>query len=230
MLFEPVRAVDKELSDVRDHRIRRAAGPAKPLLLQGLERLEYRGYDSAGIALLEDDGLDYVRAVGNLAEAEGAPPAANGSLRPPASATRAGPPTAACHRARTRTRSPAATTSKLAIVLNGIVENYRELEGALRAEGHAFSSETDAEVIVHLIERAYTGDLVAAPCAPRTRSSRATSPSSSSTTTIPAELVGVRCQTPLVVGVGEGEMFLASSIAAFLSETRRVQFLEDARS
>ena len=113
-------------------------------------------------------------------------------------------------------------------MLNGIVENYRELKESLLAEGHTFSSETDAEVVVHLIERAYTGDLAAA-----VQAAFAQLEGHFSFVAIhhdhPLELVGVRCQTPLVVGVGEGEMFLASSIAAFLSETRRVQFLEDAQ-
>src|SRR2546423_10647733 len=115
---------------------------------------------------------------------------------------------------------------KLAIVLNGIVENYRELRDDLLAEGHTFRSETDAEVVVHLLERHYDGNLAKA-----VRATYEELEGHFSFVAIhhdhPDELVGVRCQTPLVVGVGEGEMFLASSIAAFLRETRRVQFLED---
>jgi glutamine---fructose-6-phosphate transaminase (isomerizing) len=197
---------------------------SKPLLLQGLERLEYRGYDSAGIALLEDHGLDYVRAVGNLKVLKEAT-STNGS----SATTGLGHTRWATHgKVSHENAHPlvACDAHKLAIVLNGIVENYRELKESLLAEGHTFSSETDAEVVVHLIERAYTGDLAAA-----VQAAYAQLEGHFSFVAIhhdhPLELVGVRCQTPLVVGVGEGEMFLASSIAAFLSETRRVQFLED---
>ena len=200
--------------------------PSKPLLLQGLERLEYRGYDSAGIALLEDDRLEYLRRVGNLQKLKAAA-GSNGSL----STTGLGHTRWATHGGVTEGNAhplTACDASKLAIVLNGIIENYRELKEALVAEGHRFSSETDAEVIVHLIENAYTGDLAAA-----TKAAYDQLEGHFSFVVIhhdhPGELVGVRCQTPLVVGVGEGEMFLASSIAAFLSETRQVQFLEDAQ-
>src|SRR5580765_6526596 len=197
---------------------------SQPLLIEGLERLEYRGYDSAGIALLEDEGLDYTRAVGNLKVLKEAT-SANGS----SATTGLGHTRWATHGKVSHENAHPLTgcdENKLAIVLNGIVENYRELRESLLAEGHAFSSETDAEVVVHLIERAYTGDLAAA-----VQAAFAQLEGHFSFVAIhhdhPLELVGVRSQTPLVVGVGEGEMFLASSIAAFLSETRRVQFLED---
>jgi glutamine---fructose-6-phosphate transaminase (isomerizing) len=197
---------------------------SKRLLIQGLERLEYRGYDSAGIALLEQEGLDYIRAVGNLKVLKDAA-GPNGSL----STTGLGHTRWATHGKVSEENAHPLTGCdghKLAIVLNGIVENYRELKESLLAAGHSFGSETDAEVVVHLIERAYEGDLAAA-----VRAAFEQLEGHFSFVAIhhdhPGELVGVRCQTPLVVGVGEGEMFLASSIAAFLSETRRVQFLED---
>jgi glucosamine--fructose-6-phosphate aminotransferase (isomerizing) len=197
---------------------------AKPLLLQGLQRLEYRGYDSAGIALLEADGLDYVRAVGNLAflkEAAGS----NGST----SSTGLGHTRWATHGGVTELNAHPLTPCdehKLAIVLNGIVENYRELRDELIAAGHTFTSETDAEVVVHLLEDAYDGDLVEAM--------RATYARLEGHFTFvlihhdhPNQLVGVRHQTPMVVGLGDGENFLASNLAAFLAETRRVQFPND---
>ncbi len=197
---------------------------AKPLLLQGLQRLEYRGYDSAGIALLEEDGLDYVRAVGNLAflkEAAGS----NGST----SSTGLGHTRWATHGGVTELNAHPLTPCdehKLAIVLNGIVENYRELRDELVAAGHTFTSETDAEVVVHLLEDAYDGDLVEAM--------RATYARLEGHFTFvlihhdhPNQLVGVRHQTPMVVGLGDGENFLASNLAAFLAETRRVQFPND---
>ncbi|HUJ54509.1 MAG TPA: glutamine--fructose-6-phosphate transaminase (isomerizing) [Gaiellaceae bacterium] len=192
---------------------------AKPLLLEGLRRLEYRGYDSAGLALREEDGLDYVRAVGNLenlVEAAGA----NGSR----SQHGLGHTRWATHGGVTEQNAHPLTgcePERLAIVLNGIVENYVELRSELTARGHTFTSETDAEVVVHLLEEAHEGDLVQALCSvyPKLEGHF-------SIVAIhrdhPDLLVGVRHQTPLVVGLGQGENFLASSLAAFLSETRTV--------
>ncbi len=197
---------------------------AKALLLQGLERLEYRGYDSAGIALREDDALDYVRAVGNLQELKRTA-GDNGSL----STHGLGHTRWATHGAVTEFNAHPLTgceDGRLAIVLNGIVENYRELKESLVAEGHTFSSQTDAEVVTHLVERHYDGDLVDA-----VRKAYAELEGHFSFVVIhhdhPDLLVGARYQTPLVVGVGDGEMFLASSIAAFLAETRLVQLIDD---
>src|SRR3954470_23659210 len=130
----------------------------QPLLLHGLERLEYRGYDSAGLALLEDDGLQYVRAVGNLGFLKEAAGAKNGSQ----SSTGLGHTRWATHGAVTERNAHPLTgchEEQLAIVLNGIVENYRELRERLQGEGHTFSSETDAETVTHLIEQHYDGDL-----------------------------------------------------------------------
>src|SRR5439155_25490478 len=116
--------------------------------------------------------------------------------------------------------------SQLSIVLNGIVENYRELRGELQAAGHSFSSETDAEVVAHLVESVYDGDLVAAVRATFNRLEGhftffVISPTQSQ------RLVGVPHQPPLVVGLGAGENFLASNLAAFLAQTRRVVFPDD---
>ena len=196
----------------------------KPLLLQGLERLEYRGYDSSGIALLEADGLDYVRAVGplgNLKERAGS----NGSI----ATTGLGHTRWATHGAVTEANAhPLAgcQPTKLSIVLNGIVENYRELTASLTADGHTFTSETDAETVTHLIERHYEGDLVEA-----VRLAFNELEGHFAFVVIhhdhPGLLVGARHQVPLVVGVGSDEMFLASNAAAFLRETRSVQFPSD---
>jgi glucosamine--fructose-6-phosphate aminotransferase (isomerizing) len=196
----------------------------KPLLINGLERLEYRGYDSAGIALLEADGLRYVRAVGNLQNlkrqaGDDESPATTG-LGHTRWATHGGVTEANAH------PLAAEETEKVAIVLNGIVENYRELRERLAALGHVFSSETDAETVTHLIEEHYDGDLVAA-----VRAAYAELEGHFAFVVIhrdhPGELVGARLQCPMVVGLGDGETFLASNAAAFLRETRAVQFPDD---
>jgi glutamine---fructose-6-phosphate transaminase (isomerizing) len=197
---------------------------AKGLLLRGLERLEYRGYDSAGLALRENEGLDYVRAVGNLQalkEAAGD----NGSV----STTGLGHTRWATHgRVSEQNAHPLAgcEEEKIAVVLNGIVENFRELKESLEVEGHNFHSETDAEVVTHLVERHYRGDLAQAVV-------KAYKELEGHFAFVvihhdhPGELVGARLQCPLLVGVGEGEMFLASATAAFLGETRRLQLIDD---
>ncbi len=196
----------------------------KSLLLHGLERLEYRGYDSAGIALLEKDGLDYVRAVGNLQFLKDAA-GSNGS----GSATGLGHTRWATHgRVAEENAHPltGCEEGELAVVLNGIVENFRELRDSLAADGHRFSSETDAEVVAHLVERHYSGDLVEA-----VRAAYSVLEGHFAFVVIhhahPDLLVGARLQCPLLVGVGEGETFLASTAVAFLRETRRIQLIED---
>jgi glucosamine--fructose-6-phosphate aminotransferase (isomerizing) len=197
---------------------------AKELLLHGLERLEYRGYDSAGIALRENSSLEYVRAVGNLQFLKDAA-GSNGSR----SNQGLGHTRWATHGAVNEQNAHPLTgceDGRLAIVLNGIVENYRELKESLEAGGHRFSSETDAEVVVHLVEHNYHGDLVEA-----VQAAYRLLEGHFAFVVIhhdqPDLLVGARHQCPLVVGVGDGEMFLASSIAAFLRETRKVQLIED---
>jgi glutamine---fructose-6-phosphate transaminase (isomerizing) len=197
---------------------------SKDLLLTGLERLEFRGYDSAGIALLHDGQLEYVRAVGNLANLKQAA-GPNGSV----ATTGLGHTRWATHGGVNEDNAHPLTgcdENELAIVLNGIVENYRELKAELEAGGHAFSSETDAEVVAHLIETVYDGDLLDAVRAVYGRLE------GHFTFVVihrdqPDLLVGVRCQTPLVVGLGEGENFLASNVAAFLADTRRVAYPDD---
>jgi glutamine---fructose-6-phosphate transaminase (isomerizing) len=197
---------------------------ARELLLHGLERLEYRGYDSAGLCLIEDEGLEYVRAVGNLDQLK----AATG-LDGSDSTTGVGHTRWATHGKVSYENAHPLTgcvDDEVAVVLNGIVENFRELKDSLIADGHAFTSETDAEVVAHLVERHYTGDLVEA-----VRDAYRELDGHFAFVVIhrdhPDTLVGARLQCPLVVGVGEGETFLASSIAAFLRETRRVQLIED---
>ena len=196
----------------------------KPLLLNGLERLEFRGYDSAGIALLESEGLRYVRAVGNLQNLKRlAGPDTSRAV------TGLGHTRWATHGGVTEANAhplAAEETEKVAVVLNGIVENYRELRERLVDSGHVFSSETDAETVTHLVEEHYDGDLIAA-----VRAAYAELEGHFAFVVIhrdhPDLLVGARLQCPMVVGLGAGETFLASNAAAFLSETRTVQFPND---
>jgi glutamine---fructose-6-phosphate transaminase (isomerizing) len=197
---------------------------AKDLLLRGLERLEYRGYDSAGICLLEADGLEYVRAVGNLDQLKEAV-GTNGSE----STTGLGHTRWATHGKVSYENAHPLTGcvgDEVAVVLNGIVENFRELRDSLAEQGHEFRSETDAEVVAHLVERHYEGDLLEA-----VRVTYGDLEGHFAFVVIhrehPGMLVGARLQCPLVVGVGDGEMFLASSIAAFLRETPHVKLIED---
>jgi len=201
-------------------------GPQKvqPLLLHGLQRLEYRGYDSAGIALLEPGGLHHIRAVGNLGNLQRAT-SSNGRSQ---ATTGLGHTRWATHGGVTERNAHPLTgcDERMSIVLNGIVENYRELKAGLEAEGHTFSSETDAETVAHLVERHYSGDLLEAA-----RLALGEMEGHFSFVVIHAdhadELVAARFQTPLVVGLGEGENFVASNAAAFLKETRRVMFPDD---
>ena len=133
---------------------------AAPILLDGLRRLEYRGYDSAGVAIVDGDHVETRKCAGRIAGlsqllSESPAPGHYGI-----SHTRW-----ATHGAVNEQNAHPLTgcdEHKLAIVLNGIVENYRELKASLEADGHVFHTETDAEVVVHLIERHYEGDLVAA--------------------------------------------------------------------
>jgi glutamine---fructose-6-phosphate transaminase (isomerizing) len=197
---------------------------AKPLLIHGLERLEYRGYDSAGLAMLEDEGLDYMRAVGNLKNLKQVAKH-NGSQ----SSIGLGHTRWATHgRVSEQNAHPltGCDEHQVAVVLNGIVENFRELKLSLESKGHEFTTETDAEVVVHLIEEHYDGNL--------TEAVKATYNELEGHFAFvvvhsahPEELVGARVQCPLIVGVGEGEMFLASAAAAFLRETNKIQLIED---
>jgi glucosamine--fructose-6-phosphate aminotransferase (isomerizing) len=192
--------------------------------LNALQRLEYRGYDSAGIVLREDEGLDYIRAVGNLQHLIKAA-GSNGSE----STQGLGHTRWATHGKVVVENAHPLTgcdEREIAVVLNGIIENYRELSASLIEEGHHFTTETDAETVAHLIERHYDGDLVEA-----VRRTYREIEGHFAFVVIhrdnPGLLVGTRRQCPLVVGVGDDEGFIASNTVAFLSETRNVQFPDD---
>jgi len=196
----------------------------KPLLLRALQRLEYRGYDSAGIVLREEDGLDYIRAVGNLQHLIEAAES-NGSE----STHGLGHTRWATHGKVVVENAHPLTgcdEREIAVVLNGIIENYRELRATLVEDGHVFTTETDAETVAHLIESHYDGDLAEA-----VRLTYRELEGHFAFVVIhrdnPELIVGTRRQCPLVIGVGEDEGFIASNTVAFLSETRNVQFPDD---
>jgi glucosamine--fructose-6-phosphate aminotransferase (isomerizing) len=206
--------------------------PCRDLLIQGLEKLEYRGYDSAGLSLLEDGAIHSVRAVGNLenlrrAVREGEGPVAVASAEQTATIGIAHTRWATHGRVSEENAHPHGDCSgQIMIVLNGIVENHAELRQTLGEEGHAFSSDTDAEIVAHLIEDHYDGDLTEAVRLAFNRM-RGHYAFVAMHVDQPRTLVGARKECPLVVGLGEGETFLASAIPAFLRETRTVQLIEN---
>jgi glutamine---fructose-6-phosphate transaminase (isomerizing) len=197
----------------------------RELLLEGLQRLEYRGYDSAGLSLVKNGSVGSVHAVGNLQRLRDAVAATNGDLR---GSTGIGHTRWATHGRVTEANAHphSDTTGRVHIVLNGIVENWTELRDRLRAGGAEFSSETDAEVVAHLIAHHFSGDLVEAVRLAYNdlRGHYAFVAMSADT---PGVLVGARKECPLVVGLGEDESFIASAIPAFMSQTRRVQLVND---
>ncbi len=211
---------------------------ARPLLLAGLEKLEYRGYDSAGISVLDGDRIDAVRAVGNLSALRGAIQACGGDPPPArtavALAERERPGTGIGHtRWATHGRVTQENahphfdnTDRVHIVVNGIVENYIALKARLVAEGAVFTSETDAEVIAHLVAHYNEGDLLDA-VRRAYADLRGHYAFVAMTADEPGVLVGARKECPLIIGRGEGEQFIASAIPAFLRHTRHVQYIEN---
>ena len=197
----------------------------RDLLLQGLQRLEYRGYDSAGLSLVAGGSVGSVHAVGNLQNLRDAVAASNGHLE---GSTGIGHTRWATHGRVTEANAhPHWDTSKrIHIVLNGIVENWTQLRDRLTGEGAEFTSETDAEVVAHLIASHFDGDLVEAVRLAY-NDLRGHYAFVAMSADQPDMLVGARKECPLVVGLGEGESFIASAIPAFMSETRNVQLVHD---
>jgi len=197
----------------------------RDLLLEGLGRLEYRGYDSAGLSLITNGSVDSVHAVGNLQHLRDAVADTNGDLH---GQTGIGHTRWATHgRVTEENAHPHWDTSRrVHIVLNGIVENWTELKERLAADGADFRSETDAEVVAHLIASHLNGDLTDA-----VRSAygelRGHYAFVAMSADHPGVLVAARNECPLVVGLGERESFIASAIPAFLAQTRRVQLVQD---
>ncbi len=198
--------------------------PVVPLLLGGLKKLEYRGYDSAGVAVAGNGhGLVLRRAQGKLAQLEQLL-----SLDPPEGTYGIGHTRWATHGTPSERNSHPHTdcTRRIAIAHNGIIENYSGLKDRLRTEGHVFTSDTDTEVIAHLIESHLNGDLAGA-----VRKTVAELQGAFALTVIssedPGKIVAARLGAPVIIGVGENESFVASDVLPVLPYTRRVVYLAD---
>jgi glucosamine--fructose-6-phosphate aminotransferase (isomerizing) len=198
---------------------------ASDVLIDGLKRLEYRGYDSAGLALRTEDGILILKEVGKVADLETLlgenPPVSTQGIGHTRWATHGGVTQANAHPHRDG-------SGKFAIVHNGIIENFMELKEELEIEGVTFLSETDTEAVVHMIARTYSdkGDMLATLVAlqKKLRGSFALVVIQQD---FPDRIYCVRRGSPLVVGSGDGESFCASDVPAFLPFTRKVQYLEE---
>lgn len=194
-----------------------------PILIGGLKRLEYRGYDSAGIAVLSDGEIKETKSVGkliNLQELlENNPLSGHVGIGHTRWATHGKPSDENAH-PHTDCRG------KIAVVHNGIIENYLELKQELEKEGHTFRSETDTEILAHLIEKYYQGDLLAAV---RSALKRVTGSYAIGVICVeePEVIVAARKDSPLVIGIGKGENYLASDIPAFLPYTKEALVMKD---
>jgi glucosamine--fructose-6-phosphate aminotransferase (isomerizing) len=202
-----------------------------PILLQGLKRLEYRGYDSCGVAVHQDGGLKRARSTSRVAELE-ANVASDGihattGIAHTRWATHGAP---AVHNAHPHfSGGPGAETAesgRIALVHNGIIENHDELRAELQQRGYVFASQTDTEVIAHLVHQCYDGDLLDAVqrALPRLRGAYAIAVFSRDE---PHRVVGARQGSPLVLGVGQNENFLASDAMALAGVTDQICYLEE---
>ncbi len=196
---------------------------ATEVLVEGLRRLEYRGYDSAGVAVLNGRGVQVRKAVGRLSQLE-KELATNGvhggvGIGHTRWATHGVPNVANCH-------PHISFDGKLSIIHNGIIENYRELKCELIEQGVSFKSDTDTEVVAHLLAKSYHGDLLQAMHAVLKRLHGAYALAVCHQEQ-PDRIVATRMGSPLVIGIGEGENFIASDVPALLKYTRQIVFLEE---
>lgn len=196
---------------------------ASSIILEGLEKLEYRGYDSSGIATIHQDQLETRKFKGRLTELS-----QNINENPLSGNIGIGHTRWATHGEPSDTNSHPHTNTQntLAVVHNGIIENYLTLKNELIEEGYTFVSETDTEVISHLIDYYYNGDLLTAvqTATQRLKGAFALAITSS---LHPDELIAVRYESPLILAIGENDYYVASDIPAFLSHTRQVIYLEN---
>ncbi|MBE6962806.1 MAG: glutamine--fructose-6-phosphate transaminase (isomerizing) [Ruminococcaceae bacterium] len=197
---------------------------AAPVLLEGLKKLEYRGYDSAGIAVLNDGRISISKVTGRIAGL--AEKTEDGRLLP--GVTGIGHTRWATHGAPTEPNAHPHTSNdgRFAVVHNGIIENYMELREELTRKGYHFESETDTEVVVHLVEMYYQDNLKQAVMrtAARLRGSYALGIICADE---PEKIFAVREASPLILGVGIGENYFASDVTALVAHTRNAIYLED---
>jgi glucosamine--fructose-6-phosphate aminotransferase (isomerizing) len=193
---------------------------ARAVLLESLKRLDYRGYDSAGIAII-DKNLKVFKEVGEIVNVEKKIPLLKGT-------TGVGHTRWATHGGVTKENAHphVSCNKKIAIIHNGIIENFTTLRAELKKKGHTFRSQTDSEVIAHLIDDGYKGNLEDAIAA-AVKKLKGSYSIVAVCEDEPEKIVGVRKESPLVIGVGDSENFLASDITAFLKYTKRVIFLND---
>jgi len=191
-----------------------------PVLIEGLRRLEYRGYDSCGLALVAAEHLDLVRTVSRVNDLASKTAKTSGEtgIAHTRWATHGAPATENAH--------PIVSRGEIAVVHNGIIENHDELRAELQAKGYRFASQTDTEVIAHLVHSLHEGDLRDAVrrAARRLKGAYAIAVVSKRD---PGTVVGARAGSPLVVGVGQGEHFLASDALALAGTTDRIAYLEE---
>jgi glutamine---fructose-6-phosphate transaminase (isomerizing) len=196
---------------------------ATPLLIDGLKRLEYRGYDSAGVAIMNGKGVETRKAAGKIARLESVidanPPHGTLGIGHTRWATH-GPPN------ETNAHPHVSTDRSIAVVHNGIIENATALKAGLEARGFVFTSDTDTEVLAHLIEAAYAGNLEAAVIE-ALRQVDGTYGIAVISSNEKDKIVAARKGSPLLIGLGEGEYFVASDASAILAYTRNVVYLDD---
>ena len=198
--------------------------PVLPVLIEGLRRMEYRGYDSAGVALVSPAGIELRRAKGKLSNLEAAikeePVDGVYGIGHTRWATHGRPTEENAHPHRD-------CTGRIVVVHNGIIENYLELKAELQAAGHTFRTETDTEVVAHLVEREMAQDGLASAVQRVLKVLRGMFAIVLVSADDQQTIVAARSGPPIVVGLGDGEYFVASDIPAVLSYTRDVVFLDD---
>jgi glucosamine--fructose-6-phosphate aminotransferase (isomerizing) len=198
--------------------------PVVPVLLEGLRRMEYRGYDSAGVAVVNPEGITLRRSAGKLANLESAireePVDGFYGIGHTRWATHGRPTEENAHPHRD-------CTGRIVVVHNGIIENYLELKAELQSQGHTFTTETDTEVVAHLVEREMRDDGLENAVRRALATLRGMFAIVLISVDDPEKIVAARNGPPIVVGLGEHEFFVASDIPALLAHTRDVVFLGD---
>jgi glucosamine--fructose-6-phosphate aminotransferase (isomerizing) len=198
--------------------------PVVPVIIEGLRRLEYRGYDSAGVAVVSQGQVEIRRSAGKLANLEHViehqPVSGAYGLGHTRWATHGRPTEENAHPHRDG-------TGRIVVVHNGIIENYLEIKRELLADGHRFESETDTEVVAHLVQREWKGDGLEQAVLRAMKKVRGLFALVLLSADDPQKLVAVRNGPPIVVGLGDGEYFVASDVPAILSHTRDVVFMGD---